>query len=140
MPFGYPVFFEGRYQEDKTYTLYIQRITCSFELKKNKIPCIQIKNSRYNFSENEYLNSSNGLIVALTLTNIDLKLFLEQYDVSDLTYVCGWKFKSIKGLFTKFIDKWIAEKNEGTRTGNKRSKDKGQISFELIISVNLVNQ
>ena len=94
-------------------------ITCSFELKKNKIPTIQIKNNKSFFRSNEYLESSEGEIICLVLTNIDLKLFLEQYNVYDLEYVSGWKFKSMKGLFTKYIDKWIARKNEGTITGNK---------------------
>ena len=73
-----------------------------------------------------------GLIVALTLTNIDLKLFLEQYDVSDLTYESGWKFKSIKGLFTKYIDKWIAEKNEGTITGNKGQRTRAKLMLNSL--------
>ena len=94
-------------------------ITCSFELKKNKIPTIQIKNNKSFFRSNKYLESSDGEIICLVLTNIDLKLFLEQYNVYDLEYVSGWKFKSMKGLFTKYIDKWIARKNEGTITGNK---------------------
>ena len=85
LPFGEPVFFEGKYKEDKVYNLYIQMITCSFEIKKNKIPTIQIKNSY--FMANEYLESSNNEIVCLVLTNVDLKLFLEQYDVYDLKYI-----------------------------------------------------
>ena len=92
-------------------------ITCSFELKKNKIPTIQIKKSH--FIDNEYLTSSNNEIVCLTLSNIDLKLFLEQYDVSDLNYICGWKFKSMKGVFTDYIDKWIGVKIQATKEGNK---------------------
>ena len=63
-------------------------ITCSFEIKKNKIPTVQIKNNRSFFLSNEYLESSKNEIVCLVLTNIDLKLFLEQYHVYDLEYVC----------------------------------------------------
>lgn len=117
LPYGEPVFYENKYQNDVIYPLYIQMITCSFKLKENKIPTIQIKNSM-SFIPNEYLTSSNGEIVCLVLTNIDLQLFLEQYDVYDLNYECGWKFKGIHGLFTDYIDKWIEVKNEGTKTGN----------------------
>lgn len=94
---------------------------CSFKIKKNKIPTIQIRNNRYYFRPNDYLESSEGNVVTLTLTNIDLKLFFEQYDVEqrDLNFICGWKFKGIKGLFTKYIDYWIGIKNEATLTGNK---------------------
>lgn len=91
---------------------------CSFKLKKNKIPTIQIKND-ISFIANEYLTSSNDEIVILTLTNIDLKLFFEQYEVKDLEYYYGWKFKSKYGMFTNYIDKWIKRKNEATLEGNK---------------------
>lgn len=118
LPFGEPIFFDGQYKEDKVYNLYVQMITCSFEIKKGKIPTIQIKNSM-SFMSNEYLESSNNEIVCLVLTNIDLKLFFEQYNVYDLKFVCGWKFKSMKGIFTEYIKKWITRKNEATKTGNK---------------------
>ena len=36
LPFGEPIFFQGEYKQDKVYSLYIQMITCSFKLKKNK--------------------------------------------------------------------------------------------------------
>lgn len=125
LPFGEPFFFEGEYQEDKVYPLYIQRLTCSFKIKEGKIPTIQIKHSR--FVDNEYLTDSGIEPVALTLTNIDLKLFLEQYDVWDLHYESGWKFKGMRGLFTHYIDKWIAVKNEATKTGNKGMRQVAKI-------------
>ena len=118
LPFGDPIFFKGKYKDDKIYPLYIQMISCSFKLKKNKIPTIQIKNNTSFFRSNEYLESSENEIIVLTLTNIDLKLFLEQYDVFDLEYIAGWKFKSISGLFKKYIDKWIERKNNATLEGN----------------------
>ena len=40
LPFGEPIFFQDEYKQDKVYSLYIQMITCSFKLKKNKIPTI----------------------------------------------------------------------------------------------------
>lgn len=45
MPYGDPIYFEGQYKEDKIYDLYIQHISCEFELKKGKIPTIQLKNT-----------------------------------------------------------------------------------------------
>lgn len=123
LPYGEGVFFIGKYEPDTVYDLYIQRITCSFKIKKNKIPCIQIKNNKYVFRENEYLTSSNNKIVSLTLTSVDLKLFFENYDVYDLEFESGWKFKGIQGLFSDYIDKWTKvkiqatiDKNYGLRT------------------------
>ena len=132
LPFGDPVFFEGKYEEDNVYPLYIQQIRCRFKLKKNKIPTIQIKNSRFYFG-NEYLEQSGEELEVLTLTSVDLKLFLEQYDVFELKYLSGWKFKGIKGLFTSYIDKWIKVKNEATLSRKQRKEDtcKTNVKFSI---------
>lgn len=118
----------GKYEEDKIFPLYIQMITCSFEIKENKIPTIQIKNNRSFFKGNEYLESSQNEIVCLVLTNIDLKLFLEHYNVYDLEYVAGWKFKCIKGIFTEYIDKWIKRKNQATLDRKQRTANSCKIN------------
>ena len=117
LPYGEGKLYKGKYVKDINYPLYIQQILCSFELKENKIPTIQIKKNPY-FMENEYLKSSNGQLVCLTLTNIDLKLFLEQYNVYEIEYTCGWKFKGMYGMFDEYIDYWIKVKNEATISGN----------------------
>lgn len=117
LPFGIPKYFNGKYKEDKIYNLYIQRLSCSFEIKENHIPTIQIKNNM-SFVPNEYLESSKNENVVLTLTSVDLKLFLKHYDVYNLEYIDGWKFKSINGMFNEYIDKWIEKKNKGTIEGN----------------------
>ena len=130
LPFGEPFFYEGEYKEDKVYPLYIQRLTCSFKIKKGKIPTIQIKHSR--FVDNEYLTDSGLEPVALTLTSVDLKLFLEQYDVWDLHYESGWKFKGMRGLFTDYIDKWIKVKNDATISGNKGMRQVAKIMLNSL--------
>ena len=130
LPFGEPFFYEGEYKEDKVYPLYIQRLTCSFRIKEGKIPTIQIKHSR--FVDNEYLTDSGLEPVALTLTSVDLKLFLEQYDVWDLHYESGWKFKGMRGLFTEYIDKWIKVKNDATISGNKGMRQVAKIMLNSL--------
>ena len=117
LPFGDPLFFEGHYEEDKLYKLYIQCFSCSFELKEGKIPSLQIKNNP-SFVPNEYVKSSEGDIVTLYLTNIDLELFFEQYNVYDITWHNGWKFKALKGLFTNYVDFWTERKIQAKKDDN----------------------
>ena len=117
IPFGDPLFFEGRYEEDKLYKLYIQCFSCSFDLKKGMIPTLQIKNNP-SFLPNEYIKSSEGDIVTLFLTNIDLELFLSHYNVYDITWHNGWKFKALKGLFTNYIDYWTERKINAKKENN----------------------
>lgn len=123
IPIGEPIIFTGKYKKDSIYDLYIQKLTCAFRLKKNKIPCIQIKNMWSSFYGTEYLTSSENKygvleIVDLTLTSVDLDLFFEQYDVFDLKFNGGYKFKSKTGIFKDYIDKWIAVKKQATLDKN----------------------
>lgn len=117
MPYGHPKFYEGKYENDINYPLYIQCLTCRFVIKPDKIPSIQIKNS-LSFARNEYLESSKDELVTLYLTNPDYELFLEQYDVYDITYHGGWKFKGAKGLFDKYIDYWMEQKIKAGKEKN----------------------
>lgn len=117
LPYGTPIFFKGEYEEDPLYPLYTQMIKCQFELKKDKIPTIQIKHNPF-FKGNEYLTSSNDEEVVLCLNSVDLKLFFEHYDVYNPKYISGWKFKSTKGLFTDYIDKWSEIKIQAKKDGN----------------------
>lgn len=105
LPYGYPIFFEGKYEHDETFPLYICRIRVQFHIKDNHIPTIQMKNN-YRFVPTEYLTSSEEEIVELTLTSVDLKLFLDHYHIDYIEYVCGWKFKGLAGIFKTYIDYW----------------------------------
>lgn len=118
MPVGLPVFYEGKYENDSLYPLYVQIITCQFKLKKGKIPCVQIKNS-LGFIPNEYLKSSDNKLVTLALTKPDLELFFEQYDITEIYYENGWKFRSAEHVFDDYIDYWTEEKITAGKEGNK---------------------
>src|SRR6185312_8992224 len=105
LPYGVPLYFEGQYEHDENYPLYIQHIRCEFHVKDDYIPTIQIKKNLA-FRQNEYLTSSKGEVVDLYVTNIDLALMEEHYELYDVEYLDAWKFKSKTGMFNKFIDKW----------------------------------
>lgn len=131
LPFGDPKHYEGKYKEDKLYPLYIQKITCSFKIKENMIPTIQIKNS-YFYASNEYIKDTEGEIETLILTSIDLELFLEHYEVYDLKYIEGWKFKSIRGVFDEYINKWTERKIKAGKEGNKGQRQLAKLMLNSL--------
>lgn len=131
LPYGEGIFFNGKYEQDNLYNLYVQMFTCEFELKEGYIPTLQIKNS-LSFVPTQYLSSSNGEEVTLCLTSVDLKLFFEHYNVYNITYHSGWKFKSTIGLFSKYIDKWIKVKNESTLNGNKGMRQLAKLMLNAL--------
>ena len=117
LPYGKPEPFEGKYEPDSIYNLYVQRLSCFFEIKPDKIPSIQIKHS-LSFMPNQYLSSSNGEIVTLCLTNPDLELFFEQYNVDVVAWQGGYKFKSMRGNFDEYITHWTEQKINAKKEGN----------------------
>lgn len=124
MPYGTPMYFTGQYKENKTFPLYVQQLKCSFEIKEDHLPMIQIKNAPLEFKGNEYLTSSKGLVVSLSLTNVDLKLFFDHYEVRNVTYEDGFMFKGAYGLYDGYIDRFMKEKVEFDDIPSKRMKAK----------------
>lgn len=118
LPYGEPIYYDGKYEKDKIYDTYIQMFRCNFELKEGYIPTIQLKNNM-SFKPTEYVTSSNDVDVTLCLTNVDLELFFEHYDVYNVEWFGGWKFKSTDKLFKDYIDKWIKIKEESTINKNE---------------------
>lgn len=131
LPYGEGIFFNGKYEKDKIYNLYVQMFTCQFELKDGYIPTIQLKNN-LSFVPTQYLTSSDGEDVTLCLTNVDLELFFEHYDVYNIEYHSGWKFKSTVGLFKEYIDKWNKVKMESTINGNKAMRTLAKLMLNAL--------
>lgn len=111
LPIGYPVYFQGEYKPNKYYPLFIQKLACTFELKPDHLPTIQVKNDT-RFKATEYLTSSRGEIVTLYLSNIDLQLFFDHYDVdlADCVFLEGYMFQAKQGMFENYITKHMYTK------------------------------
>ena len=131
MPFGEGCYFEGEYQNDTVFPIYVQALKCQFELKDGYLPTIQVKNN-FRFTATEYLTSSKGNQVTLYLTNIDLKLFKEHYEIWDDEYIDGWKFRAVKGLFCDYIDKWMSAKIEAGKQHNKPKRQLAKLMLNAL--------
>lgn len=106
LPYGMPIPYEGKYQTDEDYPLWIQHIRCKFDLKEGHIPTIQIKNSMGRFKDNVYLKTSDDEIVDLYVSSVDWQLINDHYIVKNEEYCNGYKFQKLNGIFKDFIDYW----------------------------------
>lgn len=131
LPYGEGIFFKGKYEPDKIYNLHVQMFTCQFDLKPGYIPTIQLKNNLA-FVPTQYLESSDGEDVTLCLTNVDMELFFEHYEVYNIEWHSGWKFKSTVGLFKEYIDKWNKVKMESTINGNKAMRTLAKLMLNAL--------
>lgn len=117
LPYGNPVYFEGKYDFDDEYPLYIQYVEADFTVKEDHIPCLQLKGNRL-FGATEYIKDSQGA-QTMCLTSVDLALLFEQYDVHDIRYLRGYKFKGSTILFRDYVDKWTDIKTQASLDGNE---------------------
>ena len=116
LPYDVPIYFKGVPEPTKDYPLFITHFKCTFKIKPKHLPTIQLKNNS-RFIETEYLTEVDT-VEELFLTNVDLKLFEEHYDIFDLEFIDGFYFKARVGFFEDYIEYW----------GNikKTTKDKGK--------------
>ena len=139
LPYGEPIFFEGEYEPDKMYNVYVQHLVTHIKLKDGYLPTLQVKNN-LSFIPTEYITDStvdadgeeNLEPLELWLTNIDLKLLKEHYDLINPAYINGWKFKSTNTLFTSYIDKWMKVKIESTINGNKSMRTLAKLMLNAL--------
>lgn len=116
-PYGQPQYYTGEYKPVKDYPLFVQHFTCQFKAKKNHLPMIQLKNSR-SFIPTEYISDSGTNDVELYLTSVDYALFFDHYDVYNITFIDGYCFKAVSGMFDGYIDHWFAEKTKAKEEKN----------------------
>lgn len=136
-PLGVPTWWVGDIPDNvlKNNHYYFVRIKTKFRLKKDKLPCIQIKtNYFYDRTEwletsdvfweggyHEYYKDEDGNVqdtsVILTLTCTDYQLIKEHYDLIDCKILDGCWFYAEDKIFDKYINKYreIKIKEKGAK-------------------------
>ena len=71
-------------------------------------------------------------MVTLTLSNVDLELFLKHYHVTNLTYLDGFMFKGAYGLYDEYIDKYVQLKIDSSAGGKTPNPTDRTISKLLL--------
>lgn len=120
-PVGEPHFWIGDIPSLSDDKVFIVRFRCRFDLKPNKLPVIQLKKTPP-YPGNMWLKtSSHGFSdftdrPEITLTSVDYKLFLENYDIQDLEILdgCWFDTKTGKELFGPYIEYWAEIKKKST--------------------------
>lgn len=128
-PVGYPHFWKGDIPKEALANnrYYFIRFRCSFSIKENKLPFVQIKgNYLYRGTEmletSDIFNKSTGervseiydssercykpILVELTMTCTDWVLFNEHYNICNLEVLDGCWFNTDVGIFDEYIEKY----------------------------------
>lgn len=120
LPYGEPIAFEDKYIFDTEYPYYVQKIKVNMCLREKGIPCIlnKSKGVNCNYIIDTQENTSAGSLVELTLTNFDLELMLKNYEIFEIKYNGGYKFRVRNDMFTGYINKFYEMKEKATIEGN----------------------
>ena len=106
IPYGKPEYGEGKYEDDEKMPLYIQAFSAKFTKKKDTKDRVYIPMLPNSWSLNhEKVMSDKDLKPSrylMKLTNIDLKNFFDNYDVSEIHYEFFYKFATCKLPFHDF--------------------------------------
>ena len=138
-PIGHPVFFKGAIPPKclSNQYYYFVRIRTRFYLKPNKLPFIQIKGSFF-YKATEMLETSDIIdketgnastwykdfdgnikkaVVEMVLTQTDFELLQAHYNLVDFEMLDGCYFRTMKGIFDEYIDKYkqIKQVSKGAR-------------------------
>lgn len=115
-PVGTPAIFDGKYEPDENYPLYVQRMVVEFRLKPEGLPMIQLKGAGF-YGEHEYVRETVEP-VEITVTSVDWEIMQRMYEIDVLLWAGGYKFQQRTGLFDEYIDYWGHVKE--TSTGGMR--------------------
>lgn len=120
LPYGEPIAFEDKYIFDKGFPYYVQKIKVNMCLREKGIPCILNKSKGVdcNYIVDTQENTSCGSLIELTLTNFDLELMFKNYEIFEIKYCGGYKFRVRNDMFTAYINKFYEMKETATIEGN----------------------
>jgi len=122
-PVGPPVRLAAGQLELKGYPHTIVGALLDAKIKPGRYPIIQVKHdARYN--PVQYQTEVDA--VEWYGTEVDWALLFDQYDVEIHEWIAGFAFRGVRGLFDRYIDKWMEVKENST--GGMRTQAKFQLN------------
>ena len=138
MPWGWPLFSSKDKIEIPNvggvdFDYYFTRVRVNFRVKDKHIPSIMLKGTdmirEFNSNSgvkslplNKYLESSQNFLVELVLSKDDYELMHQQYDVFEEYIAETYYFKTLIGIFDKYITKWGQVKIDADKEGNQTER------------------
>lgn len=121
MPYGNPIRYQGEYKLDNEYPLYIQYLRCKIRIKEGYLPTIQLTKT-LSFQSTKYVDEIKEL-TTLCLSNVDLDLMFDHYDILEYEPLYGYKFKGKHDMFKAYIEYWMNVKIEAEMRGDKAMRE-----------------
>lgn len=109
LPMQKPIEYQGEYKQDILYPLYIQELYITILVNKHKI----------NYLDREQLE---GLpIRRVWVSSVELETLKKNYNIEIIKYGKGYKFRSSRYLFDRFVNYWYEQKVRAGRYVSQKS-------------------
>jgi len=120
LPYGDPKYFIGKPNPSVDYPLWIVLVDIDCSIKKDHIPCIQVKEGMYadRFCSTDFVEDTKG-IISRVITSVDFELIEKQYNINYIEYHYGYAFHGSRTLVKAFIEENMAIKAQARREGNE---------------------
>lgn len=106
IPYGVPI----KCDVPNKYKFELYKVAISFRLKPNHLPSLLKKGSLYDLTGDTYYTETDG-VEDIYISNIDLKLVYENYDVQYIKYLEIYGFNTCDVIFRKYVKKFYQLKN-----------------------------
>lgn len=114
LPTGFAMQFSGECPDDSLLT--VQAVRLDAKLKDGKMPVIKPRRSDSPFEFNFRTDIEDKVF---WLTNVELDLVKEQYDIYDIEYLDGYAFYPRSGIFDSYVNDWMEQKVSSKKMGDK---------------------
>ena len=114
LPYGQPAVFAAAPPDGGLWTA---TVTFQARLKRDYIPCIQVKRNVV-FSSTEYLEDISEP-VTVAVSSVDWALWNDHYDIWGVEWRGGFSYHSRTGMVSSYIDKWMEVKQNSV--GGRRT-------------------
>lgn len=116
LPYDYPEYFECKHGEEPAAECFVAKVWFTGDLKENHLPTLQVKDKltclELGIKGTEYVTTTNGEAIEITVTNYDLDLLRKHYKspfdggLPDIRFISYYSFRTKKGMFDRYIKKY----------------------------------
>lgn len=115
LPYGQPIIY-NHMVKFRPFKRYVLDVTFTAKLKPNHVPTFQESKG---FRGNSEYCIETGTDFNTVFCDYDYALLLTNYDIKSLKVNKVYEFNAKRGLFNVFLNKYVEQKIEATKTGNK---------------------
>lgn len=109
LPYGYPI----KCDQPGLFNFELYHVLIDFRIKDGHLPTLLKSSSIFNASGETYWKDSEG-IIEIWISSLDMMLLEKHYDIYHLEYLDIQGFRTMRGIFSDWVNEMYANKSKYT--------------------------